>query len=244
MLGFFFWEELWPHLNSCSILQLAWVSFCDWISALTHETYVYKNLIIRNLKWTNQNVKLKHVMDLGIGLDVSLDFLFSFLFSFQAKPWLWIVPTLINPTNHITLVNPVQKNQKYKADKKNKNHNFLRITRRLALEAFMAWDKSTKVERNLIKFDGLQILFVRLDSFQGKVEIIVKYDLNCTSLLDARSDLFLHTYVCLYIYIKSGCRELWISLYFWVLLEYLYIILYSLNLLVKFLILMLSMKVG
>lgn len=77
-------------------------------------------------------------MDLGIGLDVSLDFLFSFLFSFQAKPWLWIVPTLINPTNHITLVNPVQKNQKYKADKKNKNHNFLRITRRLALEAFMA----------------------------------------------------------------------------------------------------------
>ena len=136
-------------------------------------------------------------MDLGIELGVSLDFLFSFLFSFQAKQWLWIVPTLINPTSHITLVNPVQKKKKkkkYKADKK-KNHNFLRITSRLALEAFMAWDKSTKVERNLIKFDSLQILFVRLDSFQGMVEMIVKDDLNYTSLLDARSDLFLHTCV-------------------------------------------------
>ena len=59
----------------------------------------------------------------------------------------------------------------------------------------MAWDKSTKVERNLIKFDSLQILFVRLDSFQGMVEMIVKDDLNYTSLLDARSDLFLHTRV-------------------------------------------------
>ena len=74
--------------------------------------------------------------------------------------------------------------KKYKADKKKKNHNFLRITSRLALEAFMAWDKSTKVERNLIKFDSLQILFVRLDSFQGMVEMIVKDDLNYTSLLD------------------------------------------------------------
>ena len=54
---------------------------------------------------------------------------------------------MINPTSHITLVNPVQKKQKkkkkkkkkkYKADKKKKNHNFLRITSRLALEAFMA----------------------------------------------------------------------------------------------------------
>ena len=79
-------------------------------------------------------------MDLGIELGVSLDCLFSFLFSFQAKPWLWIVPTLINPTSHITLVNPVQKKKKkkYKADKKKKNHNFLRITSRLALEAFVA----------------------------------------------------------------------------------------------------------
>ena len=124
-----------------------------------------------------------------------LDFLFSFLFSFQTKPWLWLVLTLINPTSHITLVNPVQKKKKYKADKKKNNHNFLRITRRLALEAFRALDKSTKVERNLIKFDSLQILFVRFDSFQGKVEIIVKYDLNCMPLLDARSDLFLHTCV-------------------------------------------------
>ena len=70
-------------------------------------------------------------------LGVSLDFLFSIIFSFQAKPWLWIVQTLINPTSHVTLVNPVQK-IKSKSDKKKKNHSLLRITRRVALEAFMA----------------------------------------------------------------------------------------------------------
>ena len=41
---------------------------------------------------------------------------------------------------------PKEKNYKANKKKKKKNHNFLRITRRLALEAFMAWDKSTKVE--------------------------------------------------------------------------------------------------
>ena len=132
-------------------------------------------------------------MDLGMELSVSLDFLYYCLFSFQPKPWFWIVPTLINPTSHVTLVNPVQK-KKSKSDKKNKNHNLLRITRRLALEAFMAWEKSNKVERSLIKFDGLQILFVRLDSFQGKWRF-VKHDLNCMPLLDARLDLFLQTCV-------------------------------------------------
>ena len=55
----------------------------------------------------------------------------------------------------------------------------------------MAWEKSNKVVRNLIKFDSPQILFVRLDLFQGKWRF-VKHDFNCTPLLDARSDLFLH----------------------------------------------------
>ena len=58
----------------------------------------------------------------------------------------------------------------------------------------MAWEKSNKVEGNLIKFDSLQILFVRRDSFQGKWRF-VKHDLNSTPLLEARSDLFLHTCV-------------------------------------------------
>ena len=89
---------------------------------------------------------------------------------------------------------PNPKEKKSKSDKKKKNHNLLRITRRLALEAFMAWEKSDKVERNLIKFDSLPILFVRLDSFQGKWRFVT-HDLNCTPLLDARSDWFLHTCV-------------------------------------------------
>ena len=83
-----------------------------WLDFSTYTGSLHRNLIIKNLRWTSHNVKLKHVMDLGIELGVSLDFLFPFLFSFQAKPWLWIVPTLINPTSHITLVNPVQKKKK------------------------------------------------------------------------------------------------------------------------------------
>ena len=79
---------------------------------------------------------LKHVMDLGMELGVPrLSLFFSFFLSSQTMA---LDSTDIDQLHKSCYSRQPSPKEKIKSNKKKKNHNLLRITRRLALEAFMA----------------------------------------------------------------------------------------------------------